>query len=124
MEDKIDEQLNNLSVTEVPIGMHHSVMREIHSRRLRPALIVSFILLAFNFLIIAWRINAKLIDAEFIDMAQDFLDVFSFNFSYISTMWGSFFEIISPVFFLSAVLSLMGAIYIGKEISFHQFRKI
>ena len=124
MEDKIDEQLNNLFVIEVPVGMHQSVMRGVHYRRLRPALFIGFVLLVFNFLIITWRINAKLIDAEFLDMARDFLDVFSFNFSYISTMWGSFFEIISPMFFLSAVLSLVGAIYIGKEISFHQFRKI
>jgi len=122
--DKIDEQLNNFSTVEVPAGMHQSVMRRINYQKIRPVLFVSFILLALNFLIIAWRINAKLIDAEFIDMAQDFLDVFSFNFSYLSTMWGSFFEIISPMFFLSAVLSLVGAIYIGKEITFHQFRKI
>jgi hypothetical protein len=119
MEDKIDEQLNNLSVLEIPTGMHHSVMRRVNYRRLRPVLFVSFILLAFNFLIIAWHINAKLIDAEFLDMAQDFFEVFKFNFSFISTMWTSFFEIISPMLFLSAFLSLVGAIYTGKEISLY-----
>jgi hypothetical protein len=120
--EKIEEQLNNFLPAEIPFGLHQSVMRRVNYQKIKPALFIGFILLVFNFLIIAWHINAKLIDAEFIDMAQDFLDVFSFNFSYLSTMWGSFFEIISPMFFLSAILSLVGAIYIGKEISFHQFR--
>jgi hypothetical protein len=101
------------------VGMHHSVMRRVHYRRLRPVLLVSFVLLILNFLIIAWHINAKLIDAEFLDMTRDFFEVFSFNFSFISTMWTSFFEIISPMLFLSAFLSLLGAIYMGKEISFY-----
>jgi hypothetical protein len=122
--EKIDEQLNNLFMAEVPIGMHQFVMRKVNYQKIKPVLFVSFVLLAFNFLIIAWHINAKLIDAEFIDMTQDFFEVFHFNFSFISTMWVSFFEIISPTLALSAILSLVGAIYTGKEISFYQFGKI
>ncbi len=122
--EKIDEQLNNLSAMEVPQGFHHSVMRKINYKRLKPALFIAFVLLAFNFLAIAWHINAKLIDAEFFDMTQDFFEVFNFNFSFISTILGNFFEIISPALVLSAVLSLAGAIYTGKKIAAYQFSKI
>ena len=117
--EKIDEQLNDLSVSDLPSGIHHSVMHGVYYRRLRPVLFISFILLVLNFLIIAWHINAKLIDAEFLDMTQDFFEVFSFNFSFVSTIWASFFEIVSPMLFLSAFLSLMGTIYIGREINFY-----
>jgi hypothetical protein len=74
-----------------------------------------------NFLAIAWHINAKLIDADFLDMTRDFLDVFSSNFSFISTMFQNFFEIISPFFVLSATLSFVGAIYVGRKISIYRF---
>lgn len=119
--EKIDEQLNNLSMVEIPVKMHQSVMRRVrYSNRLRPVLFVSFILLALNFLVIAWHINAKLIDAEFINMIQDFFEVFNFNFSFINTISASFFEIISPILFLSVLLSLGGAIYTGKKITKYQ----
>jgi hypothetical protein len=122
--EKIDEQLNNLSIVEIPIGVHQSVMRKVHYHKLRPALFVGFVLLTLNFLIIAWHINAKLIDAEFLDMAQDLFEVFKFDFSFVGAVWGSFFEIISPTLALSAVLSLVGAIYIGKKIASYQFNFI
>ncbi|MFA5932285.1 MAG: hypothetical protein WC793_02810 [Candidatus Paceibacterota bacterium] len=122
--EKIDEQLNNLSLAEVPFGIHQSVMRKVNYHKIKPVLFVSFILLLINFLIIAWRINAKLIDAEFIDMAQDFFEIFKFNFSFITTISGSFFDIISPAIFTSAILSLIGAIYVGKKINTYQFSKI
>jgi hypothetical protein len=122
--EKIDEQLNNLSVVEVPTLVHQSVMRKVNYQKIKPALFIAFALLVFNFLVIAWHINAKLIDAEFADMTQDFFEVFNFNFSFIGTVWVSFFEIISPMLFLSAVLSLIGAIYTGKKISFYQFGKL
>jgi hypothetical protein len=122
--EKIEEQLNNLSAVEVPIGVHYSVMREVHYQKIRPALLIAFSVLIFNFLFIGWHINAKLINAEFLDMTQDFLEVFSFNFSFIQMVFVSFFEIVSPVLVLSAVLSLVGAIYTGKKINFHQFSKI
>ncbi len=121
--EKIDEQLNNISSVNIPIGMHQSVMRKVIYQSIKPVLFVAFILLAFNFLIIAWRIDTKLVHAEFADMAQDFFEVFSFNFSFINTIFGSFFEIISPMLVLSAVLSLAGAIYVGKKISLYQFVK-
>ena len=121
---KIDEQLNNLSLSEVPIGMHHSVMQKINYQKIKPALFVAFCLLVFNFLAIAWHINMKLIDADFLDMTRDLLDVFDFNLSFINTILGSFFEIISPVLFLSAVLSFIGAIYLGKKINIYQVSKV
>ena len=119
--EKIDEQLNSLRMVEVPVGMHQSILRKINYQKIKPVLFVAFALLLFNFLVIAWHINAKLIDAEFLDMTQDFFEVFKFNFSFVSTMWGSFFEIISPTLALSAILSLIGAIYTGKQISFYKF---
>ena len=115
--EKIDEQLNNLFMGEVPVGLHQSVMRKVNYHRLRPKLFVVFSLLAFNFLIIAWNINAKLIDAEFIDMMSDFFEVFSFNFSFLNTMFASFFEIVSPVLVFSLFLSFGGAIYTGNKIN-------
>ena len=122
--EKIDEQLNNLKMIEIPIHLHQSVMRKVNYQKIKPVLFVAFALLLFNFLVIAWHINAKLIDAEFLDMTQDFFEVFHFNISFVSTMWVSFFEIISPTLALSAILSLVGAIYIGKKITVYQFSRI
>ena len=122
--EKVDEQLNNLSVIGIPIGVHQSVMRKINYQRIKPVLFISLCLLLLNFIVIAWHINAKLIDAEFIDMAHDFLDVFSFNFSFINTITVSFFEIISPTLFLSAFLSLIGAIYTANKINVYRLAGI
>ena len=122
--DKIDEQLYNLSNTEIPAGVHQSVMRRINYTRLRPVLFVSFLLLMFNFLIITWHVNAKLIDTEFIDMTQDFFEVFNFSFSFVWVTIASFFEIVSPLLALSAVLSLAGAIYAGKKITMYRLSRI
>jgi len=121
--DKIDEQLNNISFTEVPTGVHQFVMRKIHYKKLQPVLYVTFTLLILNFLFIIWHINAKLIDAEFTDMIKDFLEVFSFNLAFINMVLVSFFEIISPLLIVSVVLSLVGAIYTGKKINFYYFAK-
>jgi len=115
--EKIDEQLNNISLVEVPSGMHQFVMRKINYKKLQPVLLVAFSLLVLNFIVIVWHINAKLIDAEFTDMMQDFFEVFNFNLSFFSIMWVSFFEIISPMLVLSAILSLAGIIYTGKKIN-------
>ena len=122
--DKIDEQLNNLSQVEVPIGMHQFVMRRINYKKLRPVFFITFTLLILNFITIVWHINTKLIDAEFTDMMKDFFEVFSFNFSFIKTMLESFFEIISPLLLVSAMLSIIGAIYTGKKMNFYHFSKI
>ena len=122
--ENIDEQLNNLSLVEAPLGMHQFVMRRINYKKLQPMLIVVFTLLTLNFIIVALHINAKLIDAEFTDIMQDFFEVFSLNFSFINTVLGSFFEIISPLLIVSAVLSLAGAIYTGKKVSFYHFAKV
>ncbi len=119
--EKIDEQLNNISQVEVPIGMHQFVMRKINYKKLQPVLFVAFALLALNFIVIVWHINARLIDVEFSDMVQDIFQIFSFNFSFINTVFVSFFEIISPLLVVSAVLSMIGAIYTGKKISFYHF---
>ena len=122
--DKIDEQLNNLSQVEVPIGMHQFVMRRINYKKLRPVFFITFTLLILNFITIVWHINTKLIDAEFTDMMKDFFEVFSFNFSFIKTMLESFFEIISPLLLVSAALSMIGVIYTGKKMNFYHFSKI
>ncbi len=49
-------------------------------------------------------------------MMGDFFTGFDLSFSFIGTILGSFFEIISPALILSALFSLVGAIYIGKKI--------
>ena len=116
--EKIDEQLNNLAMVEVPIGLHQSIMRKANYKKLQPVLFVAFVLLAFNFLVIAWHINARLIDKEFIDMGQDFFEIFKFDFPFFSTMIARFFEIVSPMLALSAILSLTGAIYTGTKIKY------
>ncbi len=122
--EKIDKQLNNLSMMEIPAGLHQSVMRKInYYKKLQPVFFATFILLTLYFIIVIWQIDVKLINAEFIDMMQDFFDVFSFNFSFINTILGSFFEIISPALVLSAVLSLASTIYLGKKINLYQFAK-
>lgn len=116
--EKIDAQLNNLSMAEVLAGLHQSVMMKIGYRKMQPVLWVAFSLLLLNFLVIAWHINARLIDAEFIDMSQDFFEVFKFDLPFFSTMIIRFFEIISPALFISAILSLGGAIYTGRKIKY------
>jgi len=122
--EKIDEQLDNLPLVEIPTGMHQFVMRKINNKKLQPVLFVVFTLLALNFIIIIWHINVKLIDVKFTDMMQDFLEIFSFNFSFISTFITSFFEIVSPLLVISAILSLVGTIYTGKKINFYHFSQI
>ncbi len=117
--EKIDEQLNNLATVEIPEGFHQSVMRRAYIQNLRPVFFVILTLLMLNFLVIVWHINAKLIDAEFADMVGDFLGVFNFNFSFISVVLNSFFEIVSPLLILSGLLSLIGAIYTGRKINFY-----
>jgi hypothetical protein len=119
--DRIDEQMNSLSKMEIPDGMHHGIMQRVNYQKVKPIFFIVFFLFVLNFLAIAWHINAKLIDADFLDMTRDFLDVFSFNFSFISTMFQNFFEIISPFFVLSATLSFVGAIYVGRKISIYRF---
>ncbi len=119
--EKIDEQLNTISLVEIPIGMHQFVMRRINYKKLQPIFFVTFTLLALNFIVIVWHINAKLIDAEFLNMVKDFSEVFDFNFYFISTIFVSFFEIISPLLVVSAALSMIGAMYTGKKINFYHF---
>ena len=118
--EKIDEQLNNIPSIEVPIGMHQFVMLKINYKKFQPVLLVAFTLLVLNFVIVIWHINAKLIDVEFSDMMRDFFEVFNFNFSFISTILASFFEIISPLLVISALLSLIGVIFTGRKIIFYQ----
>ena len=122
--EEIDKKLNNLSFVEVPFGLHQSVMRKVSYLKNKPVFFVAFVLFAFNFLLIAWHINAKLVDADFVTMTRDFLDVFDFNFSFVSTVFVSFFEIISPILILSAIFSFTGVVYIGKRINFYQFSGI
>ncbi len=121
--EKIDEQLKNISSVEIPTGTHHSIMRNINYRQMWPMFIFVFLLLVLNFLIIMWHINSKLIDAEFSDMAGDFFTGLDLSFDFIEAVLGSFFEIISPALVLSALVSLVGAIYVGKKIKFAQFLK-
>ena len=122
--EKIDEQLNNMPLIEVPVGMHHFVMQKINNKKIQPFILVTFLLLVLNFIIILWHINTKLIDAEFTDMMRDFLDIFSFNFSFIQIFLLNFFEIISPLLIISLTLSFVGIIYTGRKINFYQFSKI
>ncbi len=119
--EKIDSQLHDLPSREIPSGIHRSVMQKINYKKLQPVLLVAFTILICNFIIIVWHINAKLIDAEFVDMMQDFLEVFSFNFSFLHIAFTSFFEIVSPLLVTSAALSLAGIIYTGKEINSYHF---
>ena len=122
--EKIDEQLNNLKMVDAPIGLHQFVMRKINYKKIAPVLFTALIILMFNFLVIGWHINMKLIDAEFLDMTQDFFEIFTFNFPFFNTVWNSFFEIISPMLLLSAVLSLGGIIYVIKKINSYRVGKM
>lgn len=114
--EKIDEQLNSLSLTEVPIGTHQFIMHKVNYQRIKPMLFSILAILAFNFLLTAWHINSKLVDAEFSDMMYDFFDGFVLSFSFISTILESFFEIISPIIFVSFLLNLIGIIYMANKI--------
>jgi hypothetical protein len=121
--EKIEEQLNSLSLAEIPVGTHDFVMRKVNYQKIKPLLFVGIVSFAVIFIATIWYINTKLVDAEFVDMMQDFMEVFDFNINYdsINTILSNFFEIISPLIFTSAILSLGGMIYIGKKITFNQF---
>jgi len=121
--EKIDEKLNSIPSVEIPIGLHQFVMRKINYQKIKPVLIFSFVVLALNFIVVAWHINAKLIDAEFLDMTQDFFEVFNFNLSFITTILQNFFEIISPVLVFSAALSLVGAIYTARKLNLYRLMR-
>ncbi len=120
--EKIDEQLNKLMLVEIPIGMHQSIMHKVNYKRVRPALFTIFSILAFNLIIITWHINSKLVDAEFGSMMQDFFASFRLSFYFISTVAGSFFEIISLSTFMLLVINLLGVIYIGNKIRISKYK--
>jgi len=125
--EKIDEQLKNLAQIDTPIEIHRSVMNRIHNKKIQPMLFFVLGLLVFNFAIIAWHINGKLVKAEFGDMLADFFTDFTLTFYLISTILKSFFEIVSPALVLSALLSFIGIIYVGKKITLstsNQFNKL
>ena len=115
--ENIDKKLNNLFSVKIPTGLHQSIMLRVNYQKIKPMLFIAFGILVFNFLLITWHINAKLIDADFLDMIQDFFGVFNFSFSFVGTITEKFFEIISPALFLSAFLSLVGSVYFAKKIS-------
>lgn len=116
--EKLDEQLNNIPKMEVPVTIHQSIMRKINYQKVKSVLFIVLALLIINFLIMAWHINAKLIEAEFTDMTQDFFEVFSFSFSFLNSVLENFFEVISPELAISAVLSLIGVIYMIRKIKY------
>ena len=120
--EKIEEQLNSLPFEETPTGVHQYIMRRVNYKRLKPMFFTVFILLALNFIIITMHINNKLIDAEFNAMMSDFFEDFILSFNFISTIIGSFFEIISPAIVLSLALNLGGAIYIGNKIRILKYK--
>lgn len=120
--EKIDEQLNNLRMSEVPIGIHQFVMHKVNYRRIRPALFSAFILLTVNFVIMALHIDTKLVEAEFSAMMTDLFGTFDMSFYFMNTIIGSFFEIIPPVIVFSFLLNLIGTIYIGNKIRKSEFK--
>jgi hypothetical protein len=117
----IDEQLKNLPQNDLPVEVHQSIMRTANYRRVRPMLFIGFFLLAINFLIIAWHINAKLVDAEFSDMIADFFEGFDLSFLFVKTILVATFEIVPIELFLSGLASLLGAMYIGIKIKSLEF---
>ncbi len=114
--EKIDEQLKKLGMVDTPKSFHHGVMEKVYNWRFRTMFFIVFALLAINFFVIAFHINMKLIDAEFLDMLQDFMGSFDMSASFFNTVFGSLFEIVSPFVLFSAFLSLMGVVYVGRKI--------
>ncbi len=121
--ETIDEQLNNLSLVEIPSAMHQSIMRKVNHQKINPTLLVVFFLLVLNFLITAWHINTSLMNVDFLSMARDVFGIFNFNLSFINTITVSFFEVVPLSIIISAILSLAGAIYVGRKISIYSFGK-
>jgi len=121
--EKIDEQLNNLSVIDIPNGMHQDIMRSVNYQKVNPTILVAFFLLVLNFLMMAWHINTRLIDADFLNMARDVFNVFDFNIASIGTIISSFFEVVPLSITISAVLSLAGAIYLLTKINIYNLRE-
>ena len=113
--EKIDKQLNNLNTTEMSPRLHSSIMRIVNHKKMQPMFLILFFLLVFNFIIIFWHINTKLVDAEFGVMMNDLFTDFDLSFYFIGTIISSFFEIISPALVLSLFISFFGSIYVYKK---------
>jgi hypothetical protein len=96
--------------------MHQSIMHKINYKRIKPILFSVLGLLVLNFLITAWHINNKLVNAEFGTMMNDFFATFDLSFYFVGTIIGSFFEIVSPTIFITLLINLVGVIYVGKKI--------
>jgi hypothetical protein len=116
--EKIEEKLNNLYISEMPMHLHSSIMKKVNYKKAKPFVLVVLCLLVLNFIVIAWHINTKLIDAEFGVMMNDLFADFDLSFSFANTVLTSFFEIISPALVVSLALSFFGTIYIIRKNSF------
>jgi hypothetical protein len=122
--EKIEEQLQTLPHIEVPRTMHTSVMKKINYHHFRTVILLGFCLLTLSFIIFALRINSRLVDAEFADAMNDFINAFDPSFSFFSAVLGSFFEIVSPALVIGLLVSFTGACYLGKKITFYQWMKL
>ncbi len=121
--ENIEKQLNTIKKVEMPFGVHQSIMKRVNYRRFRPILLVSFILLFINFVLLAWHINTRIIDAELVDMMQDLFASFSMDMNFFNTIFSSFFEVVPFELFISAVISFVGIAYLVKKITTHEFSK-
>ena len=121
--ENIEKQLNTIKKVEMPFGVHQSIMKRVNYRRFRPISLVSFILLFINFVLLAWHINTRIIDAELVDMMQDLFASFSMDMNFFNTIFSSFFEVVPFELFISAVISFVGIAYLVKKITTHEFSK-
>ena len=121
--ENIEKQLNTIKKVEMPFGVHQSIMKRVNYRRFRPILLVSIILLFINFVLLAWHINTRIIDAELVDMMQDLFASFSMDMNFFNTIFSSFFEVVPFELFISAVISFVGIAYLVKKITTHEFSK-
>jgi hypothetical protein len=113
--DDLDEKLKSLTEVNLPVGVHHTVMRAVHFKKMQPFLWFLLSLLVLNFVLLAFHLNNKLVDAEWLDMATDLFAGFDLSLSFFEMITSSFFEVVSPMLALSLASSFVGFVFITKK---------
>lgn len=113
--DDLDEKLKSLTEVNLPVGVHHTVMRAVNFKKMQPFLFFLLSLLVLNFALIAFHVNTKLVDAEWGDMVTDLFAGFDLSLSFFEMITSSFFEVVSPMLALSLVSSFVGFVFITKK---------
>lgn len=122
--EPIEQQLHTLSETDLPQGLHQSVLQKVNYLKLRPLLLVALFVCSINVLILSSHINSKLVEAEFLDMIRDFTRDSYASFLVLSILLERFFEVVTVEVVASLFVNMAGAIYMSNKLISYKLGKI